>query len=59
MRKIKSYDEGMIKTMIEQFAQLAMSSEEKRTFPSQTQMNPKWGSSFSSFTIVMRGKLLP
>ena len=48
IRELKESDEGMMKTMSEQFAQLAMSNREKGVFPSQPEVNPR-GSSSSSF----------
>jgi len=47
IRELKDSNERMMRTMSEQFSQLAMSNWEKGTFPSQPEANPRWGSSSS------------
>jgi len=47
IRELKESNERMMRTMSEQFAQLAMSNREKGTFPSQPEANPRGGSSSS------------
>jgi len=47
IRELKESNERMMRTMSEQFAQLAMSNREKGTFPSQPETNPRGGSSSS------------
>jgi len=47
IRELKESNERMIKTMSEEFSQLAMSNREKGVFPSQPNVNPIEGSSFS------------
>ena len=47
IRGLKESNERMMRTMSEQFAQLAMSNRKKGTFPSQPEANPRGGSSSS------------
>ena len=47
IREFKESNERMMRTMSEQFAQLAMSNREKGTFPSQPEANPRGGCSSS------------
>jgi len=48
IREFKESNGRMMKTLSEQFAQLAISNREKRVFPSQPEVNPR-GSSSSFF----------
>ena len=48
IRELKESNERIMRTMSEQFAQLAMSNGEKGTFSSQPEANPRGGSSLLS-----------
>jgi len=49
IRELKESNERIMKTMSEQFAQLAMSNQEKGTFPSQPEAKPRGGGIFIFF----------
>jgi len=48
VRELKTSNEGVEKTMNEQFAQLAKSNRERGTLPSQPKLNSRGGTSRSS-----------
>jgi len=51
IRELKQSNEWMMKTMNEQFAQLALSNWEREIFPSQAKVNPREDCSSPSFDL--------
>ena len=49
IKEMKTSNVRIMKTMSEQFAQLALQSKERGNFPSQPEVILRMGSSFSSF----------